>query len=179
MNYLPVTNPDDLYLPFIEKLYDEAFPAEERRDWEQLLMMIGRTDDMFLQVITSRGNAVGFIIFWTFNDWCFIEHLAIDPQHRGMKYGESTMRHFMDKTKVLLEVEPPVSKDAIRRISFYERLGMALIPFVYSQPSYREAHVFYEMELMSNGPENDMEQFDAIIFIILQRVYGFSIASRE
>jgi ribosomal protein S18 acetylase RimI-like enzyme len=174
MHYLPVTAIDSPHLPFIKKLYHDAFPQEERRDWKQLLSMIGTAGEMRVQVITDQDKLIGLIVFWVFDDWFFIEHLAVSPDQRGMKYGERIMSHFMDKMKVLLEVEPPSSADAIRRVRFYERLGLSLLPLVYRQPSYREAGVFYEMELMSNGAENEMGQFEEVLSAVLQKVYGFT-----
>lgn len=178
MQYLPVTTIDSPHLPFMKKLYHGAFPQKERRDWKQLLSMIGTAGEMKVEVVTDQGEAIGLIIFWVFNDWCFIEHLAVDPDHRGMKYGERIMSSFTHKMKILLEVEPPVSDDAIRRISFYERLGLRVLPLKYRQPSYREAGVFYGMELMSNHPEHDRKQFDAALFKVQQKVYGVTMPVR-
>ncbi|HEY0177613.1 MAG TPA: GNAT family N-acetyltransferase [Pedobacter sp.] len=179
MQYLTVTAIDAPFLPFIKKLYNETFPAEERRDWKQLLDMVGTVEEMQLQVITDKEEAIGFIIFWIFDDWCFIEHFAVSPDHRGMKYGEKIMKSMMGERKILLEVEPPSSAGAVRRIRFYERLGFVLLPFVYRQPSYREAGISYEMELMTNHPGNDRGQFDGIISKTLQRVYGIGASSPE
>ena len=179
MQYLPVTTIDNPYLPFIKDLYHDAFPQKERRDWKQLLSMIGPAGEMKVQVVTDQDKAIGLIIFWVFDDWCFIEHLAVDPSHRGMKYGERIMSSFTHKMKILLEVEPPVSDDAIRRIRFYEKLGLCVLPLKYRQPSYRESGIFYEMELMSNHPENEMEQFEAVLSAVLQKVYRFTLRVTE
>lgn len=175
MQYLPVSTTNSPHLPFIKKLYHDAFPQKERREWKQLLSMIGIAGEMKVQVVTDQDKAIGLIIFWVFDDWCFIEHLAVDPDHRGMKYGEQIMSSFTGKMKILLEVEPPVSDDAIRRIRFYERLGLCVLPMEYMQPSYRETGVFYGMELMSNHPENDRKEFDALLLKIRQKVYGFTM----
>lgn len=175
MQYLPVTTIDSPHLSFIKKLYHDAFPQKERRDWKQLLSMIGTAGEMKIEVVTDQDKYIGLIIFWVFDDWCFIEHLAVDPDLRGMKYGERIMSSFTGKMKILLEVEPPVSDDAIRRIRFYERLGLCVLPLVYRQPSYKESGVFYEMELMSNCPGTGTGQFDAVLSAVLQKVYRFNL----
>ena len=114
--------------------------------------MIGTVPEMSLQVILFEEKAIGFITSWMFEDWCFIEHLAIDPINRGKKYGERIMKDFMVNRKLLLEVEPPLSVDAIRRIGFYERLGLVCLPFDYLHPSYHDSHVpFFSTE--TNVPE--------------------------
>ncbi|WP_158795955.1 GNAT family N-acetyltransferase [Pedobacter sp. L105] len=172
MRYISITAADDLYLSFINRLYHEAFPPHERRDWDELLNLMGSAAEMHVQVILQDENPVGMIIFWTFADWNFIEYFAIDPACRGLRYGEKVMMDFSHKNKVLLEVELPISEDAVRRIKFYERVGMVLLPFAYQQPSYREKDVSYEMTLMSNRPDNEHKEFDDVLLKVLKAVYG-------
>lgn len=171
MQYLAIENINDPHLPFVHELYHSAFPLEERRDWTQLLKMIGEVPEMRFQVIKVEEKAIGFIISWIFEDWCFIEHFAIDPANRGRKYGERVMQDFMKARKLLLEVEPPSSGDAIRRIGFYERLGMNCLPFDYLQPSYRDRDVSYALVLMTNAKEREELYFSEIIRLVKKQVY--------
>lgn len=174
MNYTLINAPDDARLSFVRELYESAFPLEERRDWEQLLVMLVRVPEMKLEVITTADKIVGFIISWMFGEWCFIEHFAIDPVHRGLKYGEKVMYDFTQGGKVLLEVEPPDSTDAVRRIGFYERLGMNVLPLEYRQPCYRNAGVSYRLLLMSNVAKQDDTVLNSLIEQVVQQVYGLS-----
>jgi len=171
MQYVSIENNKSPYLPFVQELYHAAFPLEERRNWEQLTRMIGQVREMSLQVILDEENAVGFVTSWMFEDWCFIEHLAIDPVKRGMKYGERVMKDFMVNRKLLLEVEPPLSVDAKRRIGFYERLGLICLPFDYLHPSYHDSHISHSLVLMTNVPETAEMYFSEIICSIKKQVY--------
>lgn len=53
--------------------------------------------------------------------------------------------------KMVLEVEPPVTEQAIRRIKFYERLGYQTFPDAYYQPAYHEGYPPLELRLMQKG----------------------------
>lgn len=170
MEYLQIKTTSDSYLPFLKDLYHSAFPENERRDWEKLLLMITTVPEMNLQIIIA-DKPVGFIISWMFADWCFIEHFAIDPENRGKKYGEKVITDFMQKGRLLLEVEPPDSTDAVRRISFYERLGLYTLSMDYRQPCYRKAGVSYRLLLMSNETELAEDLLQPVIRQIQQQVY--------
>ncbi|QNK61806.1 GNAT family N-acetyltransferase [Pedobacter sp. PAMC26386] len=178
MHYLSIENHKSSYLSFVEELYHSAFPLEERRNWEQLVKMIGTVPEMSFQVIIAEEKAIGFIISWTFEKWCFVEHLAIDPVNRGKKYGERVMKDFLVKGKLLLEVEPPLSVDSIRRVSFYERLGLVSLPFDYLQPSYHDSHVSHALVLMTNVAEREELYFNEIIRVVKKQVYLYHPLAR-
>jgi ribosomal protein S18 acetylase RimI-like enzyme len=174
MHLLTVDSADDPHLPFIQQLFNDAFPVTERREWAQLLAMLISVPEMHLQVVMDAGNAIGFTIYWDISDWRFIEYLAIDPACRGRKYGNKVMDNLILKRKVLLEIEPPVSTVAQRRVKFYEGLGLAVLPYHYCQPSYRDTKVYYEMKLMSNVPGTPLAQLNVVLAQTLQKVYGTS-----
>ena len=170
MEYLHLQTTSDTHLPFVKELYHSAFPQNERRDWAQLLEMITSVPAMKLELIQAE-RPIGFIISWKFADWCFIEHFAIDSGNRGKKYGEKVIQDFMENHKLLLEVEPPDSTDAVRRISFYERLGLSTLSFDYRQPCYRNPGVSYRLLLMSNVPEVRPDVLGLLVKQVQQQVY--------
>lgn len=172
MKFLPVSATNDPYLPFIKELYHASFPKEERRDWQQLLDMMDTCGEMQLQVIEEEAMAIGFIIFWVFGDWLFLEHFAVDPDLRGKSYGERIMKALMRDVKLILEVEPPSTDNAVRRIVFYERLGFSRLPFTYNQPSYSNPEESFPMVLMSNSSAQREDQFSEIISQIRIKVYA-------
>jgi len=171
MKYVLIKDNTGPYFQFLKELYLSAFPVHERRDWEQLLGMINNVPGMRIELITDKDKAIGFLISWMLQGYCFIEHFAVSPLNRGKRYGERIMKHLMGRGKVLLETEYPESADAIRRISFYERLGMRILPVAYRQPSYREAGKSYPMLLMSNVPEDHEVSIREVISQIVQQVY--------
>ena len=171
MEYIKIIRPEDPMLAAVATLYRNAFPKEERREWNELLSMIGTVPEMRLQVIVDGKEEIGFIISWVLNDWCFIEHFALSEKLRGRGYGEIVMKDFMSQYKVLLEIEPPDTKDAIRRLNFYEKIGMFRLHFPYQQPSYREAGVFYKMLLMSNISVTEQLEMDRVLHLVMKQIY--------
>ncbi|KIO75152.1 hypothetical protein TH53_22300 [Pedobacter lusitanus] len=171
MQYISIENSDSPYLPFVQELYHSAFPVEERRSWENLLKMIGTVPEMSVQVVLAEEKAIGFTTTWIFDEWFFVEHLAIDPVNRGKKFGERIMKDLLVNRRLLLEVEPSSSVDAVRRIGFYERLGLVCLPFDYLHPSYHDSHVSHSLVLMTNVAERAEMYFNEIIRRVKKQVY--------
>lgn len=171
MEYLYITDATDPYLPFIHDLYHSAFPVAERRIWKDLLAMLDASGNMHMLLVLDGDREIGFVVFWIFENGCFIEHLAVDPQNRGKRYGERIMQELMPMGALLLEVELPGSPDALRRIGFYERLGFQILPFDYRQPSYHEKGISYPMLLMSNSGIQEEAPYAELLQQIRERVY--------
>jgi len=72
---------------------------------------------------------------------------------------------------LISEVEPALSADAKRRITFYEKQGLNCLSVTYNQPSYTDAKVTFEMLLMSNIAERNEQQFTPVINKIKEYVY--------
>jgi ribosomal protein S18 acetylase RimI-like enzyme len=174
ITFLPVITAEDPVLPFVKELYHTAFPETERRKWAELLWLLDTSPDMQMHVITNAAKPVAFITSWQFDDWCFIEHLAVTSAERGKQFGEQIMQQMLRRGKVLLEVEPADSANAIRRIGFYQRLRLFVLPFEYLQPSYHEANQTYPMTLMTDSSEQKEGYYSKVISAVKKHVYGIS-----
>jgi ribosomal protein S18 acetylase RimI-like enzyme len=143
----PVSMADDA----MKILYEEAFPKEERRPWDwQLLLM----NDGQLKVLRINREELfaGFVFYWQLPEFNFIEHFAIDANARGGGAGTQVMQLMENELGIIvLEVEPPVTEQAIRRIKFYERLGYHTFPDTYEQPSYYPEFPPLLLRLMYKG----------------------------
>lgn len=165
MQFHRVLTSHDPALNFIQKLYEDAFPLYERREWSSLLELLPKEEDMHLDLIYSSDGYIGFLIWWQIESSFFIEHFAIDPQLRGKSYGAAVLEHYGKLGAIILEVEPPDDSYAVRRIGFYERQGYQLLDVTYRQPCYRDVKVSYPMLLMSNTPflKNDITTLSGLI----------------
>ena len=142
----------------VRNLYIKSFPPEERRGWNDIKKLISQGDSPYnIKVIEQNETFVGFISWWKFDEFCYIEHFAIDEQLRGAGIGSSALKAFAEEScAIVLEVELPDSNEmAKRRIGFYQRNGfIAHEGFNYIQPSYGEGLPSVPMMLMSaNGVE--------------------------
>lgn len=146
-----VITPDDLSL--LHKLYDEAFPAEERRDW-RLIESPATPGSPTLYAIIADGRLAGMLTLWSFDRFSYIEHFVIAPDFRKKGVGSEAMRLLMEKIgnrPLVVEIEPPTvdRPETVRRRDFYSRLGFSTISTDYIQPPYSPSLPAVAMHLMA------------------------------
>lgn len=165
---------NDVLLDKIEKTYNDSFPASERRAFSLLRDLVRDEGYFHVYVLLRDDLYVGFITAWTFDDFIYVEHFAIDESARNGGIGANAMKQFfaLCDRPVVLEVEMPVEEMSRRRVGFYERLGYVLDHHIYQQPPYRKGEEWLEMRLMTYG-EIDLEQsFEKVKNLIHEKVYG-------
>lgn len=156
----------------VAHLYELSFPPEERRllPAQQCLLDKGA---LCLSTITKAGTFAGFIFYWQLTDFIFIEHFAIEPGQRGGGIGRNVIRLLEEQHPyIVLEVEPPQTADAIRRIHFYEQLGFTAYPYTYLQPPYLAGGEALPMWLMQKGMSPEEHTFSKIRTEIYCEAYG-------
>jgi ribosomal protein S18 acetylase RimI-like enzyme len=165
---IPTTIADEA----IKDLYEEAFPEEERRPWNQQLLLVASGKLQLLRIIREDAFA-GFIFYWTLPEFSFIEHFAIHPGTRGGGAGTQVMQLMETQLgEIVLEVEPPVTEQAIRRIKFYERLGYQAFTESYHQPPYYPHYPLLELRLMQKGLSPAAAMFSNIKDQLYKYVYN-------
>lgn len=160
----------------ILRIYRDSFPYEERRPEDDLF---GRLDDpeeplRLVLINTSDGNMAGFISYWEFDSFIYVEHFAVDAALRSGGLGSKAMAEFiaMLGKAVVLEVERPGSNPmAERRIAFYRRLGFRTVDdYDYIQPPYAEDLPSVPLLLMTTAGE--AFDADSAAKTLYRRVYG-------
>lgn len=144
----------------IKTLYHESFPEEERRDWCDVVDMINQNHQYYnVNVITIDERFAGFILWWDFESFRYVEHFAIKEEMRGKGIGGRSIQNFvaMRPSSVVLEVElPSVGEMACRRIEFYKRHGFnAMTDIEYVQPPYSPNLPEVPMMLMLAANNNE------------------------
>lgn len=171
-------------------LYNEAFPADERRVYEHekdLDTFINEHHGKFHAFVALDGEGavvdgkveggddlfLGFLSYWTFKGYVYIEHFAVSGEHRGKRIGSMMLEHLFKEAgeNVLIEVEHPDTTDAERRIRFYERHNFtARRSFDYIQPPYAKDRKPVPMLLMTHGDVKLDDKHD--IAEMLREVYN-------
>ena len=156
----------------IKNLYLTTFPPNERREFDELKKQICYDECNVILILTSE-KVVGFVIFWNFNEFVFLEHFAIEPGLRGLGIGEKTLSEIkaLYQKTVILETELPVDDLSCRRIRFYERNGFHKLNRTYFQPSYGGNKPEVELKLMSTNVDFPSETLDKFINQIREKVY--------
>jgi GNAT superfamily N-acetyltransferase len=120
-----------------ERIYLDAFPSNERRDFNLLIKGIkSRNYFMFALVIESNVSAIACIYSPLYNSFALLDYFAVDSNLRGKGIGSIFFRKLAENNSIqtwnlLLEVEDPLfdNDDQIKtkRIQFYENNGAKLI----------------------------------------------------
>ena len=159
MNLYRITTTDDVRYEPLMRLFMDSFPENERRPREWFDRLV-REEQRFHCL--TYGDGDGMLCYWDLVCLCegverrfaYVEYLAVREERRGGGIGTRVMREFlgsMADVPVVLEVELPVCQLTRRRVGFYEKLGLRLMPDFYVQPSYGVVPGL-EMKLMVYAP---------------------------
>jgi ribosomal protein S18 acetylase RimI-like enzyme len=168
---------DTLNDPLILKVqatYISSFPSNERRDFFAFCDLLICEPLFCMYVILDGEQYVGFISCWSFTDFVYVEHFAINPDKRSGGIGSFVIRQFINlmTLPVVLEVENVVDDLTARRVRFYEKAGFILHHLDYKQPPYRKSDAWYDLQLMSYGPLDMKNTFESVRDTIYCHVYG-------
>ena len=97
------------YNEIARQIYETSFPEDERRNFDLLKALDGKSDFDFFVITDKQANAIGIISLWSFKEFIYIEHFAIQQNERGKGIGSSVLSSLANKYSkpVLLEVELP------------------------------------------------------------------------
>ena len=168
---ITLNHPDDLNSTF-RQIYEEAFPPDERRDWEQLVELL--TNPYFcFNGIYNEQKVVGFYTLWNLDQFIFMEHLAIGDSDRGKGFGSQVLQQLLitTSTPLILEVESSETHSGLKRIAFYEKMNFKLSECDYYQPPYSTEKKKVRMKIMSNPERILQEDFRSIQTKIYEAVY--------
>ena len=166
-----VSNPTELTAD-LRKIYEEAFPADERREWVQLTALLPNPHFM-LNKVYFQEQLIGILNYWTLDRFCYIEHFAISEYERNKGFGYEVLKSLLlgVSSSVILEVEEPVTEMARNRIAFYERLNFRILDGEYYQPPYSTDKRRVKMLLMCYSGINDPIDFLIAKTHLYQSVY--------
>lgn len=170
----PISTSDLTHYKFMEELLVASFPPEEYRQLEDLREFTDRTGNFHNHIIFDDDLPIGFLTYWEFNRFYYIEHFATNPALRNGGYGKRTLEYLCQSLQhpIVLEAERPVEDMAQRRINFYQRQGFTLWEKDYYQPPYKPGDDFLPMYLMVHGnldPDKDYEEIKQTLYT---QVYG-------
>lgn len=134
----PVEGVHSPYFADFWAAYELSFPLEERRSQNAQVAAFGDAR-YHLDCWRDTGAFVGFMGWWDFGDYRYIEHVAVAPGARSGGYGTRIMHNWRDADPrpVYLEIEEVVDELTRRRRDFYLRLDFVENPGVHVQPPYQ------------------------------------------
>ena len=168
------------YKTFAKNLYNEAFPIEERWDFDTVLENKLNNNYKFYCFLDG-DTPIGIAIIWTLEYFNFIEYLAIDKKFRGKNYGSKILTQILDLLKdkfVVIEVEPSdLNEIAKKRIDWYLRFGFILAEYDYNMPcfGYNENGIL-RMKIMTTKKIENKEEHDKITNYLYENIYKHRLA---
>ncbi|MFZ4402016.1 MAG: GNAT family N-acetyltransferase [Bacteroidales bacterium] len=168
-----LTQTDTAFLKAAKKIYESAFPSNERRVFKEVKNMLA--DKRFnFSVITFEDSVVGIITLWDFVNFVYIEHFAITEAFRNNGLGTYVMKKILqdEARQIVLEVDLPENELSLKRIQFYKRFGFEMYHETYIQPAYSKDKMAVPMLIMTTQ-EMDARMGQHLIKTLHQEVYGF------
>lgn len=172
-------------LKAIHALYEEAFPASEKKPFEFILQKRETGNFEILEIADETGDFCGLAIMMLYQELVLLDYFAIAPERRGTGVGSTVLKALQEKyvgRKFMLEIEstvglnvedaaesnvtgmslqvrelPASEKQArLRRKSFYLRNGMRPMDF--------QVELFgVEMEILVYGDNATFEEYYSIL----------------
>lgn len=129
-----------LYKSFHD-LYRTSFPLFEQRSAAQQTTAF-QNEQYKLLVFTENDLFLGFIAYWEFDTYLYVEHFAVNTDLRGKGYGSRLLHTFIQETDkiVLLEIDPITDSISEARLRFYKRCGFYENPYPHKHPAYRHKY---------------------------------------
>lgn len=167
---------DDACIEQVRQLYEDAFPASEKKPFSLILEKRASGAVEILAIEDEKRQFQGLMITILHKDMVLIDYFAIKEEYRGMGIGSVALMLFKArymKKRVFLEIESTVSESVedydikIRRKSFYQKNG--LTPMKYLVDLFG-----VEMELMTFHCDITFEEYQGMLI----HVYGEKVRDK-
>lgn len=170
----PIHTSDVQHCQFVEALLMDAFPPEEYRELRQFREYTDRIANFYANILFDDDLPIGFITYWDFDSFYYVEHFATNPALRNGGYGTRVLEYLCNylTQPIVLEVERPIKEMAKRRIGFYQRQGFVLWEKDYYQPPYKSGDDSLPMYLMAYGDLEPEKDYEMIRKKVHSAVYG-------
>jgi ribosomal protein S18 acetylase RimI-like enzyme len=139
MEIIQIRNTDSPLFERVWEIYRYSFPIYEHRTFEHQQTAF-KSPLYHLDAYLNEGVVIGFIAYWIFPDYAYIEHYAMAQEARGQGYGTKILGDFLRRMAgrvVVLEIDPVIDEVSTRRLEFYQRLGFQESPFRHTCPKYQ------------------------------------------
>lgn len=161
MKQLRITRKQSPFYEDFIALYRNSFPLFEQRTEEQQIQAFS-SSVYHLNIYMNGDIFAGFIAYWEFDRYLYIEHFAICPDLRGKGYGSIVLKTLQDSSskRLLLEIDPVTDAISAKRLRFYEQNGFCANPFPHVHPPYREGFHGHNLVVLTTGGELSPEEYE-------------------
>ena len=165
MEFISIKQKDNEKWDKVWKLYEMSFPVAERR---KLRDHIRACENEYFHPLSvwENNELLGIVFYWQWDNYRYIEYLAVAPELHGRGYGAQIIKHIRDSEHIImLEIDPLINELSVRRLQFYERAGFTLTPYRFMHLPYRldgapqELLILSYPKMISKEQHNDFLEF--------------------
>lgn len=168
------SNNHRLYKAFRE-IYDQSFPLFEQRTESQQTKAFS-SPHYRLKGYEEGEFLLGFISYWEFDRYIYIEHFAIHPAFRGKGLGQCILQKFIASVSrfVILEIDPIVDKVSEARLHFYQHCSFKENPYAHIHPPYRDGYTGHSLIVLSMPSELPVEIYEQFCMDLSKTIMNFA-----
>lgn len=149
MEFLRIDPTDTVRWNKVWDLYESSFPTAEKRKQEDHKRAF-ENPLFFPMSAWENEELIGVLFYWEWENYRYLEYLAVNTELRGKSYGSQLLRHLSDNGHtIILEIDPLINEISVRRLQFYERAGYTLTPYRYMHLPYRLETEIQELLILS------------------------------
>ena len=154
-------------------IMSQSFPLDEYRTYDEQKTLM-KNPIYSIYGYFDENELKGFAAIYNFNEFIFIEHLAVSIKYRNQGIGEFILNqlHQQYSQMICLEVEPPLNELSKRRIDFYKRNQFYLNEYEYIQPSISKGKKPIPLYIMTSFSKIDENTFNKIRNVLYKQVYN-------
>lgn len=151
-------------------LYESSFPIAERRRLEDHKRAF--SNSLFHPLsVWEEEELLAIIFYWEWDNYRYIEYLAVSENMRGKGIGFQIINHMKDSNHTLiLEIDPLVNELSVRRLQFYERAGFTLTPYRFLHLPYRLNGTTQELLILSYPDMITKTQHNDFLYFMKEHV---------
>ena len=151
-----------------------SFPKSERRTKSAFKKLCKGEERYKIYALFSENRLCAFLTVWEFESFTFGDHFAVSPSLRGGGIGTKMLTELKAQCTLpfIIEVEPPETETARRRIGFYERNSLVLCDFDYMLPAMQKGCVSIPMKIMAYPSALTETEIEGVKKQIYKTVYN-------
>lgn len=173
-SFYRIKNTENKWYDEFYAIYSVSFPPHEQRDRKQQEYAFS-FDNYYLDCLIEENRFLAFIAYWEFEEYIYIEHLAVNPDYRNEHIGSRALQEMIDnkQKKILLEIDPFTTDIARKRYHFYQRLGFVINSYDHRHPPYHKKFPAHELILLSSGQTIDEKSYHTFRKDLSEIVMGY------
>lgn len=155
---------------FVERLYLEAFPSDERLPYDYLMKKVNQNKAEFLSLY-DNNLWIGLAYTITYQQLTYLFYFAIDKSKRGKGYGSQALELLKQRYQhtLMLSIEEVNEKydnyfQRVKRKEFYFRNGMKDMDFSFVEDGVR-------FEMLYSGQLLSKQDYDQLMFYFMGQKY--------